>query len=190
MSKKFLALSISMLVLSGTFFGISSASAATAYKTCSPAKAKTSIGGLSYTCSKNPAKASKKLVWVAKPCIVANKNYKSARSMTKANSATTAAALNAATRSITANERQLAMAQKNVDTWTKNMSSYPANPTAAEAKQIALVQEGIDRNKERVLGAQAAIDSLQAQVDAAKAEESKNAGGLSTIKKSLKKACK
>ena len=190
MSKKFAALSISILVLSGTFFGISSASAATAYKACSPAKAKTSIGGLSYTCAKNPAKASKKLVWVSKPCTAAAKNYRSARSLTSANAASATAALNAASRSITTNERQLASAQKNVDTWTRNMLSYPKNPTAAEAKQIALVQEGIDRNKQRVLDAQAAIDSLQAQVDAAKAEESKNAKGLDTVKTSLKKACK
>jgi 4-amino-4-deoxy-L-arabinose transferase-like glycosyltransferase len=46
------------------------------YKACKPAKAKAKIGKISYTCAKNPAKASKKLVWVSKQCINANRSYK------------------------------------------------------------------------------------------------------------------
>jgi hypothetical protein len=75
MSKRVSAISIALLVLAGSVFGVSSASAATPYKACKPAKAKATIGKVSYTCAKNPAKASKKLVWVSKPCINANKSY-------------------------------------------------------------------------------------------------------------------
>ena len=81
MSKKISALSIAVLVLAGTFAGISSASAATAYKACKPLNSKTTIGKLSYTCTKNPASVSKSLVWVSKPCIDANKSYLSAKSL-------------------------------------------------------------------------------------------------------------
>jgi 4-amino-4-deoxy-L-arabinose transferase-like glycosyltransferase len=76
MSKKISAISIAFLVFAGTFVGISSANAATPYKACKPAKAKAKIGKISYTCAKNPAKASKKLVWVSKQCINANRSYK------------------------------------------------------------------------------------------------------------------
>ena len=75
MSKRVSAISIALLVIAGSIVGVSSASAATPYKACKPAKAKTKIGKISYTCAKNPAKASKKLVWVSKPCIKANRNY-------------------------------------------------------------------------------------------------------------------
>ena len=71
MSKKISALSIAVLVFAGTFVGISSASAATAYKACKPLNSKTTIGKLSYTCTKNPASTSASLVWVSKPCIAA-----------------------------------------------------------------------------------------------------------------------
>ena len=189
-SKKFSIFSVALLVLGGSLISINSAAAATAFKACSPLNAKTMIGSTSYTCQKNPATASTKLVWVSKPCATANKNYKSALTMTRANAATTTAALNAATRSITTNQRQLLSAQKNVDTWTKNMLSYTKTPTEAEKKQIAVVQAGIDRNKQRVIDAQAAITSLQAQIDVAKIEETKNADGLAAIKSSVMKACK
>ena len=84
MSKKVSAISIAILVLAGSIVGVSSASAATAYKACKPANAKTTIGKISYTCTKNPSKASKKLVWVSKPCIDANKSYLSAKSLSGA----------------------------------------------------------------------------------------------------------
>ena len=75
MSKRISALSIAVLVLAGTFVNVSGASAATAYKTCKPAKAKATIGKLSYTCAKNPASTSTKLVWVSKKCLDANAAY-------------------------------------------------------------------------------------------------------------------
>ena len=190
MSKKISALSIVALVLAGTFVNVSSASAATPYKACKPAKAKATIGKLSYTCAKNPATTSAKLVWVSKPCLDANANYKSALSITASNTATTTAAVNAAKRSIATNERQLASAQKNVDTWSKNMLSYPKNPSETEKKQIATVQEGIDRNKQRIADAQANISSLQTQVASATEQDAKNAAGLEAIKASVTSSCK
>ena len=190
MSKRISALSIAVLVLAGTFVNISGASAATPYKACSPAKAKATIGKLSYTCAKNPASTATKLVWVSKPCLDASANYKSALSITNSNTATTTAAINAAKRSISTNERQLASAQRNVDTWSKNMLSYPKNPTETEKKQIATVQAGIDRNKQRVADAQANITNLQAQVEAASAEDAKNTAGLAAIQASVTSSCK
>jgi len=189
-SKRISALSIAVLVLAGTFVNVSGASAATAYKTCKPAKAKATIGKLSYTCAKNPASTSTKLVWVSKPCLDASATYKSALSITASNTATTTAAVNAAKRSIATNERQMASAQKNVDTWSKNMLRYPKNPTETEKKQIATVQEGIDRNKQRVADAQANITSLQAQVAAATEQDAKNADGLAAIQASVTSSCK
>jgi hypothetical protein len=75
MSKKVSAISIALLVFAGSIVGVSTATAATPYKACKPAKAKATIGKISYTCAKNPAKASKKLVWVSKQCINANRSY-------------------------------------------------------------------------------------------------------------------
>jgi len=189
-SKRISALSIAVLVLAGTCVGISSASAALPYKACKPAKAKATIGKLSYTCAKNPAGTSTALVWVSKHCLDASANYKSAVSITASNTATTTAAVNAAKRSITVNERQLASAQKNVDTWSKNMLRYPKNPTETEKKQIATVQEGIDRNKQRIADAQANIASLQAQMASATEQGTKNAAGLEAIKTSVTTSCK
>jgi len=70
------------------------------------------------------------------------------------------------------------------------MLRYPKNPTDTEKKQIATVQEGIDRNKQRVADAQANIASLQAQVAAATEQDAKNAAGLEAIKASVTSSCK
>lgn len=189
-SRKFSAVSIAVFVLAGTLAGITSASAATPYTACSPAKAKIKIGSTKYKCLANPGNASKKKVWVSKQCISANRNYKSAVSISGSNEATTTMALNAANRQITLRERQIVTAQKNVDTWSKNMLSYPKNPTETEKKQIATVQAGIDLNKQRVIDAQADISNLQAQIQTASAEDEKNAAGILKIKASVVKACK
>jgi hypothetical protein len=81
MSKRVSAISIALLILAGSVFGVSSASAATPYKACKPAKAKATVGKISYTCAPNPATASMKLVWVSKPCIDANKSYLNAKTL-------------------------------------------------------------------------------------------------------------
>jgi len=151
MSKKVSAISIALLVFAGSIFGVSSASAATAYKACKPANAKTTIGKISYTCTTNPAKTSKALVWVSKPCIDANKSYLSAKSLSGAVTSSFDGRISSATRLKATAERLIASAQKNVDTWSKNMLTYPKNPTETQKKQIATVQAGIDRNKQRVI---------------------------------------
>ncbi len=81
MSKKFSTISIALLIVAGSIVGVSSASAATAYKACKPANAKATIGKISFTCTKNPVSTSTKLVWVSAPCINANKSYLSAKSL-------------------------------------------------------------------------------------------------------------
>jgi len=190
MSKKISALSIAVLVLAGTFVGISSASAATAYKACTPLNSKVKIGKLSYTCTKNPASTSKSLVWVSKPCIDANKSYLSAKSLSGAVTSSFDSRISSATRLKATSERLIAAAQKNVDTWSKNMLSYTKTPTETQKKQIAAVQEGIDRNKERVIEQTANIVKLEAQIKEATDGKAKTETDLANAKASISTACK
>jgi hypothetical protein len=190
MSKKISALSIAVLVLAGTFVGISSASAATAYKACKPLNSKVKIGKLSYTCTKNPASTSKSLVWVSKPCIDANKSYLSAKSLSGAVTSSFDSRISSATRLKATSERLIAAAQKNVDTWSKNMLSYTKTPTETQKKQIAAVQEGIDRNKERVIEQTANIVKLEAQIKEATDGKAKTETDLANAKASISTACK
>ena len=190
MSKKVSALSIAILVFAGTFVGISGASAATAYKTCKPRNSKATIGKVSFTCTTNPASTSKKLVWVSKPCIDANKSYLNAKSLADSVGSSFDSRISSATRLKATNERLIASAQKNVDTWSKNMLSYPKNPTETQKKQIATVQAGIDRNKQRVIDANANIVELDAQIKEATDGKAKTAADLATAKTSVSTACK
>ena len=190
MSKKISALSIAVLVLAGTFAGISSASAATAYKACKPLNSKTTIGKLSYTCTKNPASVSKSLVWVSKPCIDANKSYLSAKSLAGAVTTSFDCRISSSTRLKATSERLIKTAQANVDKWSKNMLSYTKTPTEAEKKQIATVQEGIDRNKERVIEQTANIVKLDAQIKEATDGKAKTEADLANAKASISTACK
>jgi hypothetical protein len=189
-SKKVSALSIAVIVFVGTFVGISSASAATPYKACKPRNSKTTIGKISFTCTTNPAKTSKSLVWVSAPCINANKSYLSAKSLADSVGGSFDSRISSATRLKATNERLIASAQKNVDTWSKNMLSYPKNPTETQKKQIATVQAGIDRNKQRVIDANANIVELDAQIKEATDGKAKNAVDLATAKASISTACK
>ncbi len=190
MSKRVSAISIALLVLAGSVFGVSSASAATPYKACKPAKAKATIGKISYTCAPNPATTSKKLVWVSKPCIDANKSYLNAKSLADTVGTSFDSRISSATRLKTTNERLIASAQKNVDTWSKNMLTYPKNPTEVQKKQIATVQAGIDLNKQRVIDATANIVELDAQIKEATDGKAKTANDLATAKASVSTACK
>jgi len=190
MSKKISVLSIAVLVLAGTFVGISNASAATAYKACKPANSKTMIGKLSFTCTKNPASTSAALVWVSKPCIDANKSYLNAKSLADAVGSSFDSRISSATRLKATSERLIATAQKNVDTWSKNMLSYPKNPTEVQKKQIDTVQAGIDRNKQRVIDQTANIVKLDAQIKEATDGKAKTAADLATAKASINTACK
>jgi beta-glucosidase/6-phospho-beta-glucosidase/beta-galactosidase len=189
-SKKISALSIVVLVFAGTFVGITSASAATAYKACKPLNSKATIGKLSYTCTKNPASTSKSLVWVSKPCIDANKSYLSAKSLSDSVTTSFDGRISSATRLKATSERLIAAAQKNVDTWSKNMLSYTKTPTEVQKKQIAAVQEGIDRNKQRVIDQTANIVKLDAQIKEATDGKAKTEADLATAKASISKACK
>ena len=190
MSKKVSAISIALLVLAGSIVGVSSASAATPYKACKPANAKTTIGKLSYTCAKNPAKTSKALVWVSKPCIDANKSYLNAKSLADSVGTSFDSRISSATRLKATNERLITSAQRNVDTWSKNMLTYPKNPTETQKKQIEAVQAGIDRNKQRVIDATANIVALDAQIKEATDGKAKTANDLATAKASISTACK
>lgn len=189
-SKKVSALSIAVLVFAGTFVGISSAAAATPYKACKPLNSKTKIGNISYTCTKNPVSASKSLVWVSTPCISANKSYLSVKSLADSVGSSFDVRVSTATRLKATNERLIASAQKNVDTWSKNMLTYPKNPTETQKKQIATVQAGIDRNKQRVIDATANIVELDAQIKEATAGKTKTATDLASAKASLSTSCK
>ena len=189
-SKKFSTISIALLVVAGSIVGVSSASAATAYKTCKPANAKATIGKMSFTCTKNPASTSTKLVWVSAPCINANKSYLSAKSLADSVASSFEGRISSTTRLKATNERLIASAQKNVDTWSKNMLSYPKNPTETQKKQIATVQAGIDRNKQRVIDATANIVELDAQIKEATDGKAKTAADLASAKTSLSTACK
>jgi hypothetical protein len=190
MSKKISALSIAFLVFAGTFVGISSATAATPYKACKPAKAKATIGKISYTCAPNPAKASKKLVWVSQPCINANRSYLNAKTLSDSVVTSFDSRISGATRLKTTAERLITSAQKNVDTWSKNMLTYPKNPTETQKKQIATVQAGIDLNKQRVIDATANIVELDAQIKEATDGKAKAVSDLATAKTSIGTACK
>ncbi|MEJ6574491.1 MAG: hypothetical protein QNL78_05155 [Actinomycetes bacterium] len=190
MSKKISSISIVILVFAGSIVGISNASAATPYKACKPAKAKTKIGKISYTCTKNPVKASKKRVWVSKPCIKANRSYLNAKSLSGAVETSFDGRISSATRLKATNERLITSAQKNVDTWSKNMLSYPKSPTEIQKKQIAAVQAGIDLNKQRVLDATAAIVELDAQIKEATDGKAKTLADLANAKASISTACK
>jgi hypothetical protein len=189
-SKKISAISIVFLVFAGTFVGISSANAASPYKACKPRNSKATIGKISYTCTTNPAKTSKSLVWVSKPCIDANTSYLSAKSLSDSVGTSFDSRISSATRLKATNERLIVSAQRNVDTWSKNMLTYPKNPTETQKKQIATVQAGIDRNKQRVIDAKANIVELDAQIKEATDGKAKTASDLTTAKASITTACK
>ena len=190
MSKRVSAISIALLILAGSVFGVSSASAATPFKACKPAKAKATVGKISYTCAPNPATASMKLVWVSKPCIDANKSYLNAKTLSDSVVTSFDSRISGATRLKTTAERLITSAQKNVDTWSKNMLTYPKNPTETQKKQIATVQAGIDLNKQRVIDATANIVELDAQIKEATDGKAKAVSDLATAKASITTACK
>lgn len=196
-SKRISALSIAALVLAGSFVGISSASAATPYKACSPAKSKTTIAKLSYTCTTNPAGTSTALVWVSKPCIDADKSFLSAKSLSAAVTTSFEGRISSATRLKATSTRLIAAAQKNVDTWSKNLAAYLVkNPnvmtsgTESDKKMVTTVQDGITRNKQRIIDQNANVVKLDAQIKEATDGAAKTASDLTTAKASIVTACK
>jgi hypothetical protein len=196
-SKRISALSIAVLVLAGSFVGISSASAAVAYKACSPANSKTMIAKLSYTCTTNPAGTSTKLVWVSKPCIIANKSFLSAKSLSAAVGSSFEGRISSATRLKATSTRLIAAAQKNVDTWSKNLAAYLVkNPnvmtsgTESDKKMVTTVQDGITRNKQRVIDQNANIVKLDAQIKDATDGAAKTVNDLAAAQGSIATACK
>ena len=197
MSKKFSVLSIALLVLAGSLVGISSATAATPYKACSPAKAKTKIGSLSYTCAKNPAGSSTKLVWVSKQCLDANSSFLSAKSLSASVGSSFDSRISSSTRLKATSERLILAAQKNVDNWTKTVADYLAkhpnvkvSGTTTEKAQIATLEAGIERNKQRVIESRALIADNEAQIKEATDGAAKTANDLVSAKASITTACK
>ena len=98
--------------------------------------------------------------------------------------------ISSSTRLKATSERLIKTAQANVDKWSKNMLSYTKTPTEAEKKQIATVQEGIDRNKERVIEQTANIVKLDAQIKEATDGKAKTEADLANAKASISTACK
>ena len=197
MSKKISALSIAVLVLAGTFAGISSASAATPYKACKPAKAKATIGKLSYTCAKNPASASASLVWVSKPCIDANKSYLSAKSLAGAVTTSFDGRISSSTRLKASNERLIITYQKDVDTWSAKLSYWLAklpnvkvSGTTAEKGQIAAIENRILRSQQKVVTLQELVQTNDAQIKEATDGKAKTEADLANAKASISTACK
>lgn len=196
-SKKISAVSVALLVVAGSFVGISSATAAVAYKPCKPASSKATIGKLSFTCAKNPAGTSTALVWVSRPCIDANKSFLSAKSLSAAVGSSFEGRVSSATRLKATSTRLIAAAQKNVDTWSKNLAAYLVkNPsvmtsgTEADKKMVTTVQDGVTRNKQRIIDQNANIVKLDAQIKEATEGAAKTANDLASAKASIVTACK
>jgi hypothetical protein len=183
MSKKISAISIAFLVFAGTFVGISSANAATPYKACKPAKAKAKIGKISYTCAKNPAKASKKLVWVSKQCINANRSYKdyldqiSGVILSYESTIKRAETVNSQLPS-----RELA--------WNNQVRVNQAALDAFLAKVPNVLTTGTQKEKDSVLTAQTSIAKLKENIASLPSIKTKNDATIAEAKLGLEKTNK
>ena len=183
MSKRVSAISIAFLVFAGTFVGISSANAATPYKACKPAKAKAKIGKISYTCAKNPAKASKKLVWVSKQCINANRSYKdyldqiSGVILSYESTIKRAETVNSQLPS-----RELA--------WNNQVRVNQAALDAFLAKVPNVLTTGTQKEKDSVLTAQTSIAKLKENIASLPSIKTKNDATIAEAKLGLEKTNK
>jgi hypothetical protein len=197
MSKKISALSIAVLVLAGTFIGISSASAATPYKACKPAKAKAKIGKLSYTCAKNPATASASLVWVSQQCISAGVNYRDIVGQTDVINKLFQSAITTAERAIT----NLPKKEKTMTDQAKVAQGYldkylAANPnvmqtgTDAQKKSISETMAGIAKIKENIATLPSIKIENEKTISDSQAGLAKNTAEVVSVKAQFVKACK
>ena len=195
--KKSSVISVAALVLATSISGISGANAAAkAGGACSPANAKTTISKVSFKCTYNPAATVKKLTWVSQPCLDANTSFKSASVLSASVASSYNGRISSATRLLSTTQKLIDAAQKNVDKWTADLAAYlAAHPTAktagtdSEKKNIATVEAGIERNKQRVIDAKANLDKLNSQIKAANEGLAKNQADIDSAKALVTKAC-
>ena len=197
MSKKVSAISIALLVFTGSIVGVSSATAATPYKACKPAKAKATIGKISYTCAKNPAKTSKALVWVSKQCINAGVNYRDIVEQTDVISKLFQSAITTAERAITNLPKkektmtdQAKVAQGYLDKYLAANPNVMTTGTEAQKKSIAETMAGIAKIKENI----ATLPSIKIENEKTISDSqiglAKNTAEVVGVKAQLVKACK
>ena len=197
MSKKVSAISIALLVFAGSIVGVSSASAATPYKACKPAKAKTTIGKISYTCAKNPATTSASLVWVSKQCISAGVNYRDIVEQTDVISKLFQSAITTAERAITNLPKkektmtdQAKVAQGYLDKYLAANPNVMTTGTEAQKKSIAETMAGIAKIKENIATLPSIKTENEKTISDSKVGLAKNTAEVVGVKAQLVKACK
>lgn len=199
-SKKFISVAIAGAVLATSLIvGVapSNAAVAKAGAACAKSNTKATISGIAFKCTFNPIATTKKLTWVAQPCLDANESYKTAVSLTTSLSSSYQGRLSSATRLKTNAQKLIVAAQKNVDKWSADLASYMAkHPTVAttgseaDKKMVKQVEDGIARNKQRVIDQNANLVQLDQQIADATAGAAKVAADADTAKASLTTACK
>ena len=197
MSKKVSAISIALLVFAGSIVGVSSASAATPYKACKPAKAKATIGKISYTCAKNPAKTSKALVWVSKQCINAGVNYRDIVEQTDVISKLFQSAITTAERAITNLPKkektmtdQAKVAQGYLDKYLAANPNVMTTGTEAQKKSVAETMAGIAKIKENIASLPSIKTENEKTISDSQIGLAKNTAEVVGVKAQLVKACK
>lgn len=197
MSKKVSAISIALLVFTGSIVGVSSATAATPYKACKPAKAKATIGKISYTCAKNPAKTSKALVWVSKQCINAGANYRDIVEQTDVISKLFQSAITTAERAITNLPKkektmtdQAKVAQGYLDKYLAANPNVMTTGTEAQKKSIAETMAGIAKIKENIATLPSIKTENEKTISDSQIGLAKNTAEVVGVKAQLVKACK
>ena len=197
MSKKVSAISIALLVFAGSIVGVSSASAATPYKACKPAKAKATIGKISYTCATNPAKTSKALVWVSKQCINAGVNYRDIVEQTDVISKLFQSAITTAERAITNLPKkektmtdQAKVAQGYLDKYLAPNPNVMTTGTEAQKKSVAETMAGIAKIKENIASLPSIKTENEKTISDSQIGLAKNTAEVVGVKAQLVKACK
>ena len=197
MSKKVSAISIALLVFAGSIVGVSSATAATPYKACKPAKAKATIGKISYTCAKNPATTSASLVWVSMQCISAGVNYRDIVEQTDVISKLFQSAITTAQRAITNLPKkektmtdQAKVAQGYLDKYLAANPNVMTTGTEAQKKSIAETMAGIAKIKENIATLPSIKTENEKTISDSQIGLAKNTAEVVGVKAQLVKACK
>jgi hypothetical protein len=197
MSKKVSAISIALLVFAGSIVGVPSASAATPYKACKPAKAKATIGKISYTCAANPAKTSKALVWVSKQCTTAGVNYRDIVEQTDVISKLFQSAITTAERAITNLPKkektmtdQAKVAQGYLDKYLAANPNVMTTGTEAQKKSVAETMAGIAKIKENIASLPSIKTENEKTISDSQIGLAKNTAEVVGVKAQLVKACK
>jgi len=199
-SKKFLSVAIAGAVLATSLvIGVAPSNAAVAKANAACAKANTNatISKIAFKCTYNPIATTKKLTWVAQPCLDANASYKTAVSLTTSLAASYQGRLSSATRLKGNSQKLITAAQKNVDKWSADLAAYmtkhptvATTGTEADKKMVKQVEDGIALNKQRVIDQTANIAKLDQQIADATAGGTQVAASAATAQESLATACK